>query len=366
MAGRIVLFGATGYTGKLTAESLVRRGAKPVLAGRDRSKLELLAGELGGDLDTAEADVSRPETVSALLEKGDVMLSTVGPFTRYGAAAVEAAIGAKAHYIDSTGEPPFIRRVFEHYGPLAEAAGVGLVTAFGYDYVPGNLGGALALEQAGEPAVKVATGYFWSGGGAGMSGGTRASAAGAMLDPGFAYRDGRIVTERGAKRIRSFDVRGKQRPGISTGMTEHFGLPQSYPRLREVDTYLGWFGSMSRLMQVNSAVASAAMKVPFARKGTEALLGRFVKGSSGGPGAEARAKSGSYFVAIASDASDRPLAEVRLEGPDGYTYTADMLAWGAMRAAARGMGGAGGLGPVKAFGLAELEAGNAEAGLRQV
>ena len=78
-----------------------------------------------------------------------MLVSTVGPFTRYGAAALDAAVGAGAHYIDSTGEPPFIRRVFEEWGPRATSARCGLVTAFGYDYVPGNLAGALALEQAG-------------------------------------------------------------------------------------------------------------------------------------------------------------------------------------------------------------------------
>jgi short subunit dehydrogenase-like uncharacterized protein len=294
-----------------------------------------------------------------------VLLTTVGPFARFGEPAVEAAIGAGAHYIDSTGESAFIRRVFEYWGPLAEAAGSGVVTAFGYDYVPGNLAGALALREAGEPAVKVACGYYALGGAPAGSGGTRASAAGAMLDSSFAYRSGRIVTERTAKRVRDFDVRGKQRAAVSVGMSEHFALPRSYPRLRDVETYLGWFGNMSRPMQVQSAVMSTFMKLPPARMGASALVNRFVKGSSGGPGPEERSKSGSYVVAIAYDAADRPLTEVRLEGPNGYTYTADILAWGAMRAAERGLRGKGALGPVEAFGLEELEAGNAEVGLRR-
>jgi short subunit dehydrogenase-like uncharacterized protein len=365
VAGRIVLFGATGYTGRLTAESLVKRGAKPVLAARDASKLEKLAGDLGGGLETATADVSRPETVRELVEKGDVLLTTVGPFSRYGEPALEAAVGAGAHYIDSTGESAFIRRVFEHWGPLAEAAGSGLVTAFGYDYVPGNLAGALALEEAGDPAVKVACGYYALGGAPGGSGGTRASAAGAMLDSSFAYRGGRIVSERAAKRVRDFDVRGKQRAAISVGMSEHFALPRSYPRLRDVETYLGWFGNLSRVMQVQSAVMSTALMLPPARMGANALVNRFVKGSTGGPGAEERAKTGSYVVAIASDAANRPLAEVRMQGPNGYTYTADILAWGATRAAERGVAGKGALGPVEAFGLEDLQAGNAEVGLKR-
>src|SRR6478672_5522455 len=114
MPGRIVLFGATGYTGELTARELAGRGERPVLAARNEARVRALAEELGG-LDWAVADVacaSGPGSVRALVEAGDVLLSTVGPFARWGAPAVEAAIDARAHYLDSTGEPPFIRAVF--------------------------------------------------------------------------------------------------------------------------------------------------------------------------------------------------------------------------------------------------------------
>ena len=115
------------------------------------------------------------------------------------------------------------------------------MTAFGYDWVPGNLAGALALRDAGEAATRVDIGYFTTGGGlGGMSGGTRASAAGAMIEPAFVWRDG-IRTERGAIRRRSFDVGGKRREAISVGSSEHFALPRLHPGLREVNVYLGWF-----------------------------------------------------------------------------------------------------------------------------
>src|SRR3954451_20962507 len=248
--GRIVLFGATGYTGRLTAEALVARGAKPVLAARSADWLAALADELGGGLDTAVADVSEPRTVGALMAPGDVMVSTVGPFARWGGPAIEAAIRVGADYLDSTGESSFIRRVFERYGDLAKRSGSGLVTAFGYDWVPGNLAAGLALREAGEAAERVAIGYYTTGFGTGsVSGGTRASAAGAMLDPGFAYRDGRLQTERAAKRVASFDVEGRGLQAVSAGSSEHFALPHSYPHLREVDVYLGWFGPASRPVQ---------------------------------------------------------------------------------------------------------------------
>ena len=362
MAGRIVLFGATGYTGQLVAEAMVERGLKPVLAARSQEKLDALAEKLGGDLETVTADVDDPPSVAALVEKGDVLVTTVGPFTRWGQPAAAAATTVGAHYLDSTGEPPFIREVFERYGPPAEQAGIGMLTAFGYDWVPGNLAGGLALERAGEPATRVDLGYFVTGSGAWMSGGTRASLVGIMAEPGFAFRDGRIETERAAKRVRSFQVGSKQLAGVSAGSSEHFALPRVAPRLREVNAYLGWFGPASRAMQALSAGGAVAMKVPGVERLWGAATGR-VQGSTGGPDAESRAKSGTHIVAIAYDAAGRQLSEVHLTGVNGYTFTGRILAWGADRVAAGALKGTGALGPVDAFGLEELTEGCAWAGL---
>ena len=366
MAGRIVLFGATGYTGRLTAEAMAARGLRPVLAARNVERLRQMGDELGG-LEIAVADVARPDSVRALVERGDVLVTTVGPFARHGDPAAEAAVAAGAHYLDSTGEPVFIRRVFDEYGPRAESAGCGMVTAFGYDWVPGNLAGALALEEAGDEATRVAVGYFITGeASGGTSGGTAASAAGALVEPVFAWRDGAIRTERGAKRIASFDVDGRRRQGISTGASEHFALPRLHPSLREVDVYLGWFGPLSRAMQAMSAGTSVATLVPGVKSGIDAVTSRVVRGSTGGPDAAARARRGSYVVAVACGADGHRLAEVRVAGVDGYDFTGRILAWGAERSAAAGMRGSGALGPVEAFGLEELEGGCREAGIERV
>src|SRR5215208_1290145 len=118
MPSRIVVFGATGYTGRLTAERLVAQGERPLLAGRSESRLSELAERLGGQ-EWRLADVDRPETVAALLAPGDVLLTTVGPFKQWGEPALRAAIAAGGVYIDSTGEPAFIRRVFDEHGPPA-------------------------------------------------------------------------------------------------------------------------------------------------------------------------------------------------------------------------------------------------------
>lgn len=367
MAAPIVLFGATGYTGRLAAEALVRREARPVLAARSEEKVRDLAEELGG-LEWTTADVADPESVREAVPEGAVLVSTVGPFARFGGPAIEAAIARRAIYIDSTGETPFIRDVFERHGPRAEAPGAALITALGYDWVPGNLAAALALREAGDAAVRVSVGYFFTGEASpdSMSGGTAASSAGVMLEGSYGYHDGRIVDERAAKRIASFDVEGKRRQGISVGSTEHFALPRIHPTLRDVDVYLGWFGPLSRPMQAMGASASIATKIPGVKPALETVASRAIKGSTGGPDAEARSRSGSHVVALALDSGGKPLAEVRITGVNGYTFTGEMLAWGAIRAAQHGVGGTGALGPVDAFGLDELERGVASAGLKRV
>ncbi len=119
------------------------RPGRPPRAGRPRraSGSAELAERLGG-LETVKADAMRRNTVFAAVEPGDVLISTVGPFAKWGDAAVRAAIAAAgATYIDSTGEPVFIRRVFEELGGPAERAGVTLMTAMGFDFVPGRAGG---------------------------------------------------------------------------------------------------------------------------------------------------------------------------------------------------------------------------------
>ena len=367
MSGRIVLFGATGYTGELTARALLDRGVRPVIAARSRERLDALSAELGG-LETRLADVAAPETLAGLVERGDVLVSTVGPFMRLGAPAVETAIAAGAHYLDSTGEGPFIRSVFERHGPAAEAAGSGLVTAFGYDWVPGNLAGALALREAGEPATSVDIGYFVSGSaGAGTaSGGTRASVLGLLLAPGYAFRGGQVVTEPAARRLRGFDLGGRRGEGVTVASSEAFTLARLHPGLRDVNVYLGWAGSLSRVVQAVSAGTSLLGRVPGAREAVGAILRPLAPGSTGGPDAEARSRVGSVVVAEAFDARGTRLAAVKLSGVNPYEFTAAMLAWGAQSAAGGGLQGAGALGPVDAFGLEALVGGCAEAGIARV
>jgi short subunit dehydrogenase-like uncharacterized protein len=358
MDARIVAFGATGYTGRLLVSSLTARGHRPVLAGRSAAKLGDLAARHGG-LETAVADVTSPESVRGLLSPGDVLVSTVGPFGRYGRVAVEAAVAAGAHYVDSTGEAEFIRAVFEQYGPRAAESGSALLTAFGYDYVPGNVAGALALRAAGAAARRVDVGYFLTGL-AKMSSGTRASTLGAGLAPHHAYRDGRLVTEPAMRRIGRFDVDGRTLVGGSVGATEQFALPRYAPQLEEVGVYLGWLGAAVYAAQALSYVTPVVGRV------LGAAVDRLPTPTGEGADTDERARGGSRFVAVARDVGGNPLARARIEGVDAYTLTGELLAWAAVRLAAGEVSGAGALGPVDAFGLDTMEAALREAGLTRI
>ncbi|MHA6796497.1 saccharopine dehydrogenase NADP-binding domain-containing protein [Pseudonocardia bannensis] len=367
MTGKIVLFGATGYTGGRTAEAMAARGLRPVLAGRDPARLARLAERLGG-FDTARADVTDAASVRALVERGDVLVTTVGPFAQLGGAALAAAVDAGAIYLDSTGEPPFVREVFELQGPAAERSGAALLTAFGNDYVPGVLAGALALRAAGRTGgipARVDVGYFITGGGKGQpfSRGTLESLIGVATRSVYAFRDGALRTEPAGARMRTFDVNGRSLPGVTIGATEQFALPRLAPGLRTVDVYLGWFGPASGAVHATHRLTPLLEKVPALGAGVTGLARLVTRRASDAPSPAVLAASTSHFLAEVFDAGGTLLARTRLVAPEAYAITADLLAWGAGRAAEHGVRGTGALDPVAAFGLDELVAGAAEAGI---
>ena len=364
MAGRIVVFGATGYTGTLAAEELAAAGIPAVLAGRNRGRLDQLASRLRGTFEIATADVDEPASVAALVGPGDVLVSTVGPFARWGDAAVNAAIERGAGYIDSTGEPQFVRRVFEEFGPRAERKGVVLLTAFGYDCVPGNVAAALALEDAGAKGVQVDVGYFVTRGR--PSGGTLVSLVGVARAPSFAWRDGALRTERGGARTATFDLGDRHADGLSFGGSEHLGLPHSYARLRTIGTYVGWFGPLTKSVKVLGAAQAELERLPGASTLIDRATNRLVRGSSGGPDAASRARMTSRVVAVARDARGKDLATARFEGIDAYTLTARLLVWGAVQLRDGAAAPAGARGPVEAFGLDAMARALADTGLPRV
>lgn len=374
MTGRVICFGATGFTGRLVAESLVRAGMAPVLAGRSADALIELTGDLAGlgPIDRPPtwqvADASDPASVRDLVTSADdVLITTVGPFARWGRPAIDAAINAGCGYVDSTGEPSFLRQVFEEDGPRAEATGARLLTAFGYDYVPGNLAAALAIEDArgtGRAPVIVEVGYFVRGP-MKMSSGTRASIAGMVDAPPFALRNG--VIARTAGDVLAFDVDGRDWQAMPVGGSEHFTLPRLDPDVRDVSVGLGWAGKWTKAAHgVGAAVATGAT-VPGVGTVVKKAVARAAGEETGtGPSKEEREDSRTVAIARTRDGVGRELSRVTVEGPSPYDLTAELIAWGAAMLLTGRASRAGALGPADAFGLPALVDGCRRMGLMRV
>jgi short subunit dehydrogenase-like uncharacterized protein len=178
----IVLYGATGFVGKLTAEYLARAGGKARIALAGRSTDRLLAiretlGESAQSWQVLTADASSPKTLDAMAAQAQVVVTTVGPYTKYGLPLVAACAAAGTDYADLTGEPPFVRDSIDLYHKQAQDTGARIVHACGFDSIPSDLTvyalyrRALA-DGAGE---LVGTDFVVRAMSGGLSGGTIAS-----------------------------------------------------------------------------------------------------------------------------------------------------------------------------------------------
>ncbi|MGI8328330.1 saccharopine dehydrogenase NADP-binding domain-containing protein [Actinomadura scrupuli] len=354
-SGRIVLLGATGSLGRLAAGALTESGARPVLVGRDRSALRRLSAELGGDVPIAVADATDPAAMRALVQPGDVLATTAGPFMRNGAFPLKAAIEAGAIYLDTAGEAPFVQDVFEVYGPRAERRGATLIPAMAYCYVAGTLAAAIGLDEIGDAASRVDVAYFVGGGSLWprASAGTLESIAPIFGLPGYTYRKG--IVPQGRPQVRDFVVGDRTRPAATVAAGEHFTLPRLNPELQAIDVYTGMLGAATRLAARIPSPLITAVSRPSLR-----LMARFARRRPH------RATLTARVVAIVYDATGLPLAEVHLSGTDPYEFSARLLAWGARQSLDGGTSGTGAVGPVEAFGLGALMAGCAEAGIARV
>lgn len=362
MAKQIVLFGATGYTGHLTAEAMLKRNIHPILAGRNQISLKILAERLGG-LKFRVADINNPSSVRNMIETGNILVSTVGPFSRYGKEVLDAAIEKGANYIDSTGEPNFIKYVYSKH-EAAIQAGITALTATGYDYFPGNCAAAAALRKAGDAAVRVDIGYYIAGGGPlPMSQGTLASTLSTGVERGLEFRNKKLIENFGGQRLRHFKLGDKDLPAISVPASEGLFLPRSFPQLETVNCYLGWFGLGSYALVPFSRLQLIFTRFPGYNFVLDTLLRPVLRSEGQGPDAQMRAKFGSHIIAIAYDKSDKALATAELEGIDTYSFTANILAWSVEQLTQGTVSGTGVLGPVEAFGLDNLIEGIRQSGL---
>ena len=199
----IVLWGASGFTGKLVAEYLVHQrrdlgGLRWALGGRNEKKLADVRAELRApDLPLVLGDGEDADSMRRLAERTTVVCTTVGPYARYGTALVEACARGGTHYCDLTGEVYWVRRMIDRFQDEATESGARLVPSCGFDSIPSDIGvyavqrETRARHGAPSPYVKGRV----AGASGGASGGTIASAM-EMLDE--AARDtevGRILTD---------------------------------------------------------------------------------------------------------------------------------------------------------------------------
>ena len=181
----VVLYGATGFVGKLTAEYLARAAPDDVrigLAGRSQEKLERVREELGARAADWALVVAESENGAALAElaaRTTAVATTVGPYRRYGAALVEACAAAGTHYADLTGETLFMRETIQRFDPPAKASGARIVHTCGFDSIPSDIGVLVLHEAAGELADTTLVLRRVKGG---VSGGTLASMKGTVDD----------------------------------------------------------------------------------------------------------------------------------------------------------------------------------------
>ncbi|MBT8090217.1 MAG: saccharopine dehydrogenase NADP-binding domain-containing protein [Gammaproteobacteria bacterium] len=144
----VIVWGATGFTGTLVAEYLMRQygtdgDLKWAIAGRSKEKLEKLRQSLGvrpGDLETIVADSFDKDSLANLARRTRVVLTTVGPYALYGSSLVDACVEAGTHYCDLAGEVQWIRKMIDQHQARAQQTGARIVHCCGFDSVPMDIG----------------------------------------------------------------------------------------------------------------------------------------------------------------------------------------------------------------------------------
>lgn len=193
-----MIYGANGYTGEMIAREAVKRGLRPVLAGRNPGKVEALARELG--LEPRVFGLDNEATLNEQLQGIALVLHCAGPFSATAAPMMQACLHARAHYLDITGEIS----VFEHAQTLdaeARTAGVVICPGVGFDVIPTDCVAA-ALKAALPDATHLALGFDTS---SSLSPGTAKTSIEGLAQGGKIRRDGKIVTVPLAYRVRRID-----------------------------------------------------------------------------------------------------------------------------------------------------------------
>jgi short subunit dehydrogenase-like uncharacterized protein len=160
----VVVYGASGYTGRLVAEYLREYNVPFIAAGRDKARIAEAMDKVPG-IDTIEHDIVEVshdvETLSELFDGAKVVLNTVGPFAQYGREVVEACIAAGCHYLDTTGEQDWLITCDEEYGERMAAKGLLLAPGIAQMYTTSEIAAQLCLEKPGVDTLDILV--FWKG-----------------------------------------------------------------------------------------------------------------------------------------------------------------------------------------------------------
>lgn len=339
----ILLFGATGYTGRLTADALARKGANFAIAGRNKSKLYALADETDGP-EVRIASVGDVDSLVAALEDVKVLITCVGPFLELGDTAVEAALRAKVHYVDSTGEGTFVGKLTERDAEAREA-GIVMAPCMGFDEVPADVAATLATEDM-EKADLILTYAIPQT----ASKGTLRTALNAITSEGQWVRDGRPIMVKPAQERRWAPLP----PPLGPKQTMAFPLSEGrlapmHLDLNSLSIYVTTGTFQRYAAEYGLPILGKALRTGWGQWALEKALQPLPEG----PSEEQRAKG--KWTILAEATSGKRWRNVAVSGRDVYGLTAEFLAAVAMRMAADDFEGSGVKAPVQAVGLDTLQ-----------
>lgn len=347
----IVLFGATGYTGRLTAAALAARGASFALAGRDGTKLASLAEQVGAE-GIHIAEVGDVPALVRALGNAKVLISTVGPFEKLGETAVRAAVDAGVHYVDSTGEGPFIDRLGSEFDDAARRAQCILAPSMGFDEVPGDMIATIATEGMERPDLTITYAVPTTG-----SAGTVRSALGVIGSKGPIIEEGRVRWAGAGRESRWAPFPPPLGPSETWLFPLALGrLAPAHLQLNSFKTYVRTSRMQGKLMGLGAPVIGALNASPVGR-----LFDLLQDVLPEGPSEQKRVSARWTLLAEASSKDRR--RNVVATGSDVYGLTAETLSTAAMTMTEKGYSGAGLTAPVPAVGLEVWEKVMAENGV---
>jgi short subunit dehydrogenase-like uncharacterized protein len=345
-APAVVLYGATGYTGRLVAAELARRGVPLVLAGRSAERLSAVAAGLPSPpVGVVAAPVDDPVALREAAARGSVLVNCAGPFARTGEPVLRAATEAGAHYLDTTGEQDWIGRVLDrHDGPL-RAAGVAAVPGMGFDYLPGDLLCHLVGAPLG-PLERLDVAYHVEG--FGMTRGTQRSALEMLDGRDVVYEDGSWGPAGPGPRRAS--VVFPAPIGRRAVARYPAGEVVMVPRHLDVRTIA------ARITTTSVAPGPLAGALPYLtpvverlmRTRVKALLDRAIDRLPEGPPEDER-RAVRWTIVATATARDGRTARGIVRGPDVYGLTARTIADAAQEMGAVAFAGRGALAPAQAF-----------------